>query len=52
MVRAGVVTHPQQWIHSGYNQIQRPPQRYAAIDFENLMGLLQIQTQADLKAAH
>ena len=52
MVRAGVVTHPQQWIHSGYNQIQRPLQRYATIDFKSLMGLLQIQTQADLKAAH
>ena len=52
MVRAGVVTHPQQWIHSGYNKIQRPPQRYATIDFESLMGLLQIQTKADLKAAH
>lgn len=52
MVRAGVVVHPQEWIHSGYNQIQRPPQRYATIDFESLMGLLQIKTQAALKKAH
>ena len=24
MVRAGVVSHPEQWPHGGYNEIQRP----------------------------
>ena len=36
MVRAGVAKHPQEWIHSGYNEIQSPRQRYGIIDFKNL----------------
>ena len=52
MVRAGVAKHPQEWIHSGYNEIQRPRQRYGRIDFKNLMALLQIENFADLKQAH
>ena len=36
MVRTGVAKHPQEWIHSGYNEIQRPRQRYGIIDFKNL----------------
>jgi putative transposase len=52
MVRAGVVKHPQEWIHSGYNEIQSPRQRYGIIDFKNLMALLQIENFADLKEAH
>ena len=28
MVRAGVVEHPNEWSHSGYNEIQKPKQRY------------------------
>jgi hypothetical protein len=24
MVRSGVVSHPEQWLHGGYNEIQRP----------------------------
>jgi len=28
MVRAGMVSHPEQWGHSGFNEIQTPPQRY------------------------
>jgi len=46
MVRAGVAKHPQEWIHSGYNEIQRPRQRYGIIDFKNLMALLQIENFA------
>lgn len=52
MVRAGVAKHPQEWIHSGYNEIQRPRQRYGIIDFKNLMALLQIENFVDLKEAH
>ena len=40
------------WIHSGYNEIQRPRQRYGTIDFKTLMALLQIENFTDLKEAH
>ncbi len=52
MVRTGVVKHPQKWIHSGYNEIQKPRQRYGIIDFKNLMTLLQVVNFVDLKEAH
>jgi REP element-mobilizing transposase RayT len=52
MVRAGVVKHPREWYHSGYNEIQRPRQRYGIIDFKSLTGLLQIENHTDLKEAH
>jgi putative transposase len=52
MVRAGVVKHPQEWNHSGYNEILRPRERYGIIDFTNLMSLLQIETHEALKEAH
>jgi putative transposase len=32
MVRAGVVKHPAQWPHSGYQEIQHPPERYRVIN--------------------
>ena len=32
MVRAGVVKHPAQWPHSGYLEIQQPPERYRVVD--------------------
>jgi hypothetical protein len=28
MVRAGVVTHPSDWAHSGYREVQNPPKRH------------------------
>ena len=52
MVRASFAKHPHEWIHSGYNEIQRPRQRYGIIDSKNLMALLQIENYADLKEAH
>ncbi|MDX2439203.1 MAG: transposase [Desulfobacterales bacterium] len=52
MVRAGVAKYPQEWIHSGYNETQRPRKRYGIIDFKNLMALLQVENLADLKEAH
>ena len=39
MVRAGVVNHPAQWTHSGYREIQEPPERYAVIDLPGLSAL-------------
>ena len=29
MVRDGVVNHPEKWKDSGFNEIQKPPKRYA-----------------------
>lgn len=37
MLRNGVVEHPSQWVHSGYNEIQNPPSRYALIDRKQLI---------------
>jgi putative transposase len=52
MVRAGVVTHPEEWVHSGYNEIQKPRQRYALIAFKRLLRLLQFETHDELKQLH
>ena len=39
MVRAGVVRHPNEWMHGGYREIQHPPMRYRIIDIPELMKL-------------
>src|ERR1019366_4381328 len=39
MVRAGVVRHPAEWAHSGYRQIQDPPERYTLRDLAALSDL-------------
>lgn len=52
MVRAGVVMHPEHWTHGGFNQIQRPPQRYALIDLEQLASLCGFETVGQLQTAH
>ncbi len=52
MVRAGVVTHPSEWNFGGYNEIQKPRQRYALIDYKRLMDLLHISTVDDLRNSH
>jgi REP element-mobilizing transposase RayT len=52
MVRAGVVTHPSDWGFSGYNEIQNPRKRYALINYQRLMQLLNIQTVEELKKSH
>lgn len=43
MVRAGAVTHPSQWVESGYVEIQRRPQRYRIIDRGALSELLGVE---------
>jgi hypothetical protein len=40
MVRAGVVNHPSEWNFGGYNEIQKPRERYALIDYKRLMELV------------
>ena len=52
MVRAGVVKHPQKWVHSGYHEIQKPKERYGLIDFKALTQLLSLESKDELKKAH
>jgi putative transposase len=52
MVRAGAVTHPEQWKHGGFNEIQRPPQRYGLIDLKRLASLCGLHTVEELQVAH
>ncbi len=48
MVRAGVVNHPSEWNFGGYNEIQKPRERYALIDYKRLMELLHVSTFDEL----
>lgn len=52
MVRAGVVTHPREWLCSGYNEIQEPPKRYAIIDLTCLAGLCGSVSREQLQEDH
>ena len=52
MVRAGVVSHPRDWAHSGYREIQEPPKRYAVIDLEGISGLCGFADLRDFQRAH
>jgi len=52
MVRAGVVAHPSEWQHSGYNEIQSPPQRYRLIDRQRLIELVGLRDEQELQSLH
>lgn len=52
MVRAGVVKHPAEWAHSGYREIQAPPERYAVIDIVTLSALTGFASVASFQNAH
>lgn len=52
MVRAGVVDHPSQWPHSGYNEIQRPRRKNVLIDCEKFMELLGADNYDQAKRDH
>jgi putative transposase len=52
MVRAGVVKHPFDWVHSGYREIQNPPKRYGIIDLRELSSLCGFNGITDLQRAH
>jgi len=52
MVRAGVVKHPEQWPHSGYLEIQQPPERYRVIDLLALSELCGFDDIGEIKEAH
>jgi putative transposase len=52
LVRAGVVEHPSQWPHSGYGELQSPPDRYRLIERNALMELLGIGDSELLSLYH
>ncbi|MGH7928261.1 MAG: transposase [Candidatus Binatia bacterium] len=52
MVRAGAVSHPSEWPHSGYREIQNPPKRYGIIDLRQLTALCGFSELADFQRAH
>ena len=52
MVRAGVVNHPAQWLHSGYNEIQWPRRKNVLIDCEKFMELLGTDNYDQAKRDH
>ena len=52
MVRAGVVKHPAEWPHSGYLEIQQPPERYRVIDLLALSGLCGFDDIREFQKAH
>ena len=52
MVRARVVRHPSEWMFSGYNEIQAPRERYALIDYQALMDLLNFKSMEALAKAY
>ena len=52
MVRAGAVSHPTEWIHGGYREIQQPPLRYRLIDRERLIELCGMQSDQELVSNH
>lgn len=52
MVRAGVVDHPSQWPHSGYNEIQSRRRKNVLIDDEKFMVLLGTDNYDQAKRDH
>src|SRR5262249_47928000 len=52
MVRAAAVSHPVQWTHSGYREIQQPPERYAVIDLKGLSHLCGFSEVGNFQREH
>lgn len=52
MVRAGVVTHPDQWAHCGYLEIQEPRKKKVLIDCERLKDLFETGSYDRFKESH
>jgi hypothetical protein len=50
MVRAGVINHPIKWAHSGYREIQKPPEREMDSPAGPLATLLPPVTMPDYEA--
>jgi len=52
MVRAGAVSHPSEWQHSGYHEIQLPSKRYRLIDRDRLIALCGAANDEQLRMLH
>jgi putative transposase len=52
MVRAGVVRHPAQWLHGGYNEIQQPRRKNILIDYDKLGRLSGFDSFDHFQTAH
>jgi len=52
MVRAGIVERPDHWAHSGYREIQNPPERFRLLDLPALAGLCGFRAVSELQRAH
>ena len=52
MVRAGIIDHPGQWPHSGYNDIQHPRRKKVLIDYNVLFKLTGFDDYDRFQAAH
>ena len=52
MVRAGVVKHPSEYSISGYNEIQKPPERYSILDRKTLLKLFAIDDESLFRRTH
>ena len=52
MVRAGVVDHPSQWPHGGYNEIQAPRRKNIIIAYERLRQLAGFEDYESFVSAH
>jgi putative transposase len=52
MVRAGVVKHPSEYSISGYNEIQKPSERYSILDRKTLRKLFAIDDESIFQQTH
>ena len=52
MVRAGVVSHPEQWPHGGYNEIQPPRRKNILINYEALSRLSGFDNFESFQSVH
>ncbi len=52
MIRAGAVSHPDEWKHSGYHAIQEPPERYGVIDLQGLSTLCGFAQVGEFQQVH
>jgi putative transposase len=50
MVRAGVVTHPSQWRWCGYDELIGNRARYRLLDFDRLLGSLDVASFGEYRA--
>ena len=52
MIRAGIVSHPSQWLFSGYNEIQFPRRKNILINYDRLQSLFGTGSYEQLRRSH